>query len=162
MKISVVDFFRETGELTLQIPALPRPTLKELRRDFSWIKSIERDTSPTEAVTLKLGTVLRPSESRVSGAERECRIAESFSSLTDFLGYQQLKWLADNQDEQHAFKALVGKIFIEGPGIIVLHAEDGRRKLPFLNGSERWRLDPNWEWIEHVFHRDGRLAVASR
>ena len=55
------DHFRETRELTIQIPALPRPTLEELREQFPWIREkdgIERDTSPTHAVTFRLGTVL--------------------------------------------------------------------------------------------------------
>ncbi|MBI4086185.1 MAG: hypothetical protein HY433_03030 [Candidatus Liptonbacteria bacterium] len=77
-RVQVGDFFRETGELTIQIPALARPTLAELREKYSWIREengIERDTSPTEAVTLKLGTVLRPDEERINGAEYERRLA---------------------------------------------------------------------------------------
>ena len=56
------EFFRETGELTLQIPALARPTLADLQARFAWIRSIERDTSPSAAVTFALGTVLRPDQ----------------------------------------------------------------------------------------------------
>src|SRR3989344_6903449 len=37
-----------TGELTIQIPALSRPTLSQLQTKYSWIKEIESDDSPTE------------------------------------------------------------------------------------------------------------------
>ncbi len=59
--ISPEGFLRETGELTLAIPALPHPELGDLRERFPLlrIKRIERDTSPTEPVTLKLSTGLR-------------------------------------------------------------------------------------------------------
>src|SRR3989338_3685971 len=79
------DFFRETGELTIQTPALPRPTLKALQAKFSWVRSIERDISPGAAVTLRLGPVLCSGENRVTGPEYERWLV----SVSGPLGYQQ-------------------------------------------------------------------------
>src|SRR5882724_3076964 len=56
------EFFHDTNELTIQIPARKRPTLDQLQKKHDWIKSIERDTSTEEAVTLTLAIVLVPSD----------------------------------------------------------------------------------------------------
>ena len=40
------SFLRNTAELVIRIPALKRPTLAQLQAKYSWIKKIERDTSP--------------------------------------------------------------------------------------------------------------------
>ena len=155
-RIQVGDFFRETGEVTIAIPALPRPTLEELRGKFDWIKSIERDMSPTEAVTLRLGTVLRPGENSINGQEYECRLA----SVTGLLGYQQLQWLVDHQDEHTAFKVLLGKIYIDGPGLVVV-LSDGCRDFPCLDGvGGRWRLP--WRWVGGDLGGSSRIAVSGK
>ena len=89
--IREVNFFHETGELAIRIPALPRPTLAELRKKFPGIyeeNGIERDTSPTDAVTLTLGTVLREGEKQIDGAEYARRLAPKLDIM---LGYQQAK-----------------------------------------------------------------------
>ncbi|MBI2624717.1 hypothetical protein HYW67_04530 [Candidatus Parcubacteria bacterium] len=152
--------FREMEECVISIPALPRPTLKELRKKFSWVKErggIERDTSPTEAVTLRLGTVLRPDENHIGGPEYERRIA----SLTDLFGYQQLEWLVDHQNESPAFKALLGQIYIiDGPGLVAV-AEDGGRHSPCLSGDgRRWKF--HWSLIARGLDQFGRLAVSGK
>ena len=96
-RVQVGDFFRETGEVMIQIPPLARPKFEELQSKFG-IRKIERDTSPTEAVTLKLGTVLRPDEGRIDGVEYERRRA----SLAGQVGYQQLNWLVGDQQQPPA------------------------------------------------------------
>ncbi len=159
-RVQVGDFFRETGEVTIQIPALPRPTLAELRKKFSWIREeggIERDTSPTEAVTFKLGTVLRPDEERINGPEYEQRRAPLAGRL---FGYQQLAWLVEYQDEHPALKALLGRIYIDGPGLVVVDA-DGGRDFPDLVGRGR-RWDLRWRWSGRGLLRHGRLAVSGK
>ena len=48
------DLVSLTGELRVQIPALQRPTLTELRAKYSWVKSIERDNSPARTTSRSL------------------------------------------------------------------------------------------------------------
>ncbi len=150
--MQVGDFFRETGEFTVTIPALAQPTLEELTK-FR-IREIECDISPIEAVTLKLGTVLLPDEDRIGGDEYKQRRI----SLAGQFGYQQLNWLMEHQDEHPAFRALLGKIYIDGTGIIVVDAH-GYRCFPSLNRhGGRWYL--SWAWLEHDLLRNGRIAVS--
>src|SRR3989344_7211447 len=95
------SFFRETGELVIQIPALVRPTFEELRARFDWIRSAEPDISPVETSFLRLGTVLREDEKYpINGNEYRRRIA---SSPETFFGYQQADLLMENQDEFSEF-----------------------------------------------------------
>ncbi len=173
MPTQVSDNFRDTGEFTCQIPALPRPTLKELQEKFyciksqekfPWIKSIERDTSATEAVTLQLGMVLSMDEKPIkkSKSEYERRIAP----LTGPLGYQHLEWLVEHQDEHPAFKALPEQVYIVGPGLIVMGV-NGQQSASYIDRSGgRWYL--NWCWLGGDFGdggdfiRDGRVAVSGK
>lgn len=153
----LAEYFRETGEVTIQIPALPRPTLKDLKAKYPWIDRIENDTSPIVPVTLTLGTVLRPDEERINGSEYEQRRAPLTGRIH---GYQQLVWLVENQDQHPVFKAVLGQIYIDGPGIIVVHA-DGGRYFPCLGGhGERWGFC--WYWTEYDLDRYGRIAVSSK
>lgn len=155
-RVQIGDFFRETGEFTVTIPALSRPTIEELQLEFYWIKSIERDSSPTEAVTLRLGTVLRAGENSINGQEYERRLV----SVTGLLGYQQIKWLVDHQDEHPVFKALLGEIYIDGPGLVVV-GSDGSRNFPCLSGGGgRWSL--YWRWLSHGLGGGGRIAVSGK
>ena len=153
----ISDSFRETGELTLQIPALPRPTLAELQAKFDWVKRIERDTSPIEAVTLKLATVLREGEKSVNGAEYERRLTPKLDLV---LGYQQAVWLEEHQDEFSEFMALLGKIYIDFSGLVVVHADGGRGVPYFDQDGERWEL--YWHWLRGGFRSGGRVAVSGK
>lgn len=152
-------YLRTTGEFTVQIPALPRPTLEQLQAKHSLFKSIERDTSPSEAITMmNLATILRPGETKaISGAEYEQRLA---SYLNDLLGFQQLEWLVEHQDEHPSFKALLGKIYVDGPGLVVADA-NGDRHIPCLNrDGQRWKLC--WRCLVNVFHGLGRVASSGK
>ena len=103
-RMQIGDDFRTMEAVAITIPALARPTLEELQAQYSWIKSIERDNSPTEAVKLSLATVLRPDETEaISGVEYERRLT---SKLDLIFGYQQAKWLVEHQDEFPDFMAL--------------------------------------------------------
>ncbi len=104
-RFTTEDLLRETGEISISIPALKRPTLKQLQEKWSWIKTIERDSSTEEPLVLKLATVLSDKNS-IDGKEYERRIALSLSRL---LGYQHLEWLIEHQDEYPDFMALLGK-----------------------------------------------------
>lgn len=167
------DFFRETGELTLEIPALPRPTIKKLWKDIELnisipasqrqtirelqekIESIERDTSSTRVVTLKLGTVLRPTEEQVDDHEYERRLAPK---LPFRLGYQHADWLVKHQGELPELNALLGNVYcIDFHGLGVVFAF-GSRGIPCLIGYYgQWFL--RWKWFGGNFNRRGRVAV---
>jgi hypothetical protein len=153
------DTFRETGELTLQIPALLRPTLAELRSKYDWIgeeNGIERDSSPTEAVTLKLATILLGNERSVNGQKYEERIAPKLDII---LGYQQAIWLVEHQDEHPEFMALLGKVYIDFTGLVVVRSI-GDRRCPFLDQfGERWCL--YWSWVDIGFISRERIAFSS-
>lgn len=160
--VNILRFFvayeypRETGELTIQIPALPRPTLKDIQKKYPWVKSIERDTSPEGPVTLQLATVLRPGENVIGGTEYERRLAPSQDVS---LGYQQWQWLLEHQDEYPVFMALLGKVYIDFPGIVVVH-EGGDRGVPYCGQyCTRWR--DGWHWLNRFFLFD-RIAVANK
>ena len=151
------DFFRYPEDLVIQIPALPRPTFDELRRKFSWIKKIERDTSPTGPVTLRFATILRADEtSPVSVKEYERRIAPALPRL---LGYQHCKWLTTHQDEYPALKTLLGKVYINFSGIVVVDS-DGGRLFPYGNSHKRWTL--LFSSFDVDFCLSGRVAVSSK
>jgi len=154
--VKTEDFFHEADEFTVRIPALPRPTLKALQAKFSWVKSIERDTSPETAVTLRLGTILRPDEDRVNGTEYELRLV----SVTGPLGYQQAEWLVAHQDAFPGLTALLGKVYIDFPGLVVVRAF-GCRFFPYLfRVGGRWDL--RWPRVEDGFDRRGRVALSGR
>lgn len=149
--------FRETGELSVNTPALPRPTLRELKNVFPLVESVERDTSPTEAVTLKLGTVLRLDEASINSKEYERRL---LASQRIVLGYQQAAWLVEHQDEFPELMALLGKIYIDFSGLVVV-LEDGRRSFPYLlQRGKRWYV--RWFWIGLDLIGFVRVAVSGK
>jgi len=153
-QIQIGKHFRETGEVSIQLPALKRPTLKELQSKYDWIKSIERDTSTEEAVTLTFATVLTPSDGNsIDGREYEKRIALKHDAL---LGFQHMAWLIEHQDEFPEFKPFLGKIYIDFPGLVVVN-RDGDRNLPYCSrDGSRW--DDFWDWLGDDFNSSGRIA----
>jgi hypothetical protein len=148
------DLFRDTGELSIQLPALSRPTLEELQSKYDWVVRIERDTSTEEAVTLSLVTVLAAgSTASISGKEYELRIAGHHNSL---LGFQHRQWLLAHQDEFPELKALLGKRYIDFPGLVVVN-RGGDRSVPCCGRSgSRW--DDYWVWLGVEFGVSGRIA----
>ena len=155
--LQISDSFNTIEPLSISIPALPRPTLEELQKRFSWIKSIERDTSPTEAIILNLATVLRPSDDRISGKEYEARINLKLDLI---LGYQQALWLVKNQDKFPKFMRLLGKIYIDFSGLIVVN-ENGCRSILYLSqDGRRWCL--NSCWLDNPFTRTERVAFSGK
>lgn len=155
-EIKPFDFWRVKEDLAIPVPALKPPTLKELQKRFPGMefKSIELNTAPTEAVTLRLGTVLKPNEEEmVNGSEYERRLASRRNLI---LGYQQATWLVEHQDEYPAFRALLGKIYIDFPGLVVA-GEVVSRRFPCLRElSGRWDL--LWYWLGRGLGRSGRVA----
>jgi len=131
-----------TEKLTIKIPALPRPTLKEIQAVFPWINKIDRDTSPTEASTLQLATVLSEGELSIGDEEYERRRVAMRTTI--FLGYQQAVWLVEHQDEFPEFMALGGTIYIDFTGLVIVDGVGGH-DFPFLvRRGARWKLDCGW------------------
>jgi hypothetical protein len=153
-QVQIGEHFRETGEISIQLPALKRPTLKELQANNDWIKSIERDTSTEEAVTLTFATVLVPDDgSSIDGKEYEKRIALKHNAL---LGFQHMMWLIEHQDEFPELKPFLGKVYIDFPGIVVVH-RDGDRRVPCCaQDGSRWGA--RWHWLSVRFSVNGRIA----
>lgn len=158
-RLAVETFFRGTGELTIKIPALKRPTLAELQAEWSGIKEIIRDISTEEPVTLKLGTVLRADETKsIGGSEYERRIL-ALQNAGRTLGWQHRKWLIEHQTEFPEFMSLLGKVYIDFPGLVVLSVGGGR-DVPYAgDGGERW--DGSWHWLDSDFRQGGRIAVSA-
>ncbi|MBI2888558.1 MAG: hypothetical protein HYY10_01405 [Candidatus Liptonbacteria bacterium] len=147
MKIQTVDVLRDTDELTIQIPGLPRPTLEELREKFPGIKvegGIERDGSLIKAGMFKLGTVLLPDEMEeqrtISGRAFESRIVAKRDAL---YGYQHGVWIVEHQDEFPALKLLLGKVYILLPGLVVVGGGGYRCVFCLGRGGKRWYV----RWI---------------
>lgn len=148
------NFLRNTGEFTITLPALPRPSLNELRKQYPGITSIERDTSPETPVTLNLATVLKRGERSIGGTEYERRLGPKQNVL---LGFQHWQWLLAHQDEFPALKALLGKVYIDFPGIVVRDGE-GDRVVPYCGQDDtRWR--GSWDWLGSSFRDRGRVAA---
>ena len=157
------DCFQFTDErCVIQVPALPRPTLEELKARYSWIERIERDDSPVCPVTLRLATVLKSGEDSINGATYERRLVPRHSML---LGLQHRDWLVANQNNlpeptRTALKALLGKIYLDFPGLIVVR-EGGSRDFPCASGlGGRW--GGHWGWSGHGLARGGRVAVVGK
>jgi hypothetical protein len=153
-RVQIGEHFRETGELSIQLPALKRPTLGELQSKYDLVKSIERDTSAEEPVTLSLATVLVPDDGNsIDGKEYEKRIALKHNSL---LGFQHREWLLQHQAEFPEFMALLGKCYIDFPGIVVV-GRDGARRVPYC-GRDGSRWGDDWRWLDGGFGVSGRIA----
>lgn len=141
-------------QLNITIPALKRPTSKALKKERDWIKSIESDSSPTAEVTLNLGTLLEQDEDFINGDE----YAKRRQGLP-MLGYQHARWLVENQEKFPAFMKLLGEMYIDFPGTIVVDS-DGYRYFPYLDRrGKRWYL--HWYWTDFSLDRYGRIAVSS-
>lgn len=113
----IVATIDDTHETLIQIPALPKPTLEELRKRELMMedREIERDSSPTDPVMLKLGVVLLPIEQNIEGTHYEWR-CEKFNTL---LGWQHAKWLETHQQELPALMNLPAEVEIHFPGLVV-------------------------------------------
>ncbi len=161
-RVTMAGLLREAGELTIEIPVLPRPTLAEIQTRWPWVSRIERDTSPTSPVTLRLATVLMPEEREIDSVTYERRLIPHQDSL---LGLQHRDWLIAHQDEvpepaRTAVKALLGKVYIDFPGLVVVHGGGGRR-FPYAGrDGERW--GEGWRWVDAWFVRHGRVALSSK
>ena len=152
--------FRLTSDdVMIQLPALKRPTLAGLQQDWGYIDRIERDDSTEEPVTLRLATVLKSDESSIEGAVYERRLMRL---RTDgrLLGFQHRQWLLEHQTELPELMALLGKVYVDFPGIVVVD-DDGSRNVPYA-GQDGKRWATFWFWLNFDFVQSGRVAVSSK
>jgi hypothetical protein len=160
------DFLCETNdEISIKIPALPRPTLADVRGDYPcnypYISKIVRDFSPSGPVTLRLATVLNKGELSVGGPEYQRRLV--LSGLWRLLGFQQLAWIVAHQDDYPVFLSFLGEFSIDGSALTVID-ENGVENTPYIcknNGTGRWDLKfaPIWSPTSR-FDRRCRVATA--
>ena len=142
------DCFRLMDEaVVIEIPALKRPTLAEVQASWSHIKKIERDDSLEGPVTLRLATVRKSTEPSVDGPTYERR-TQKLRDEGKLFGFQQRQWLIANQDNEKAIpdpkvrvalNALIGQVYVDFSGLIVVGAS-GSRCIPDASSfGERWR-----------------------
>lgn len=151
------------GKVHVAIPALPQMTREEIQKVFPWKireeKGIERDCAPTSAVTMILDTVMTDEDTGdyIAGSVYEQRLA---AKLDIVLGLQQAIWLVEHQDEFPDLMALVGRIYIDCPGLVVVCGSGGRC-IPYL-GKQDGRFVLDWHWVDDSFDRYGRIAVSGK
>lgn len=173
-----MSLLRETGEVVIKIPALPRLTLAELKaldpfksELVAQFEFIDRDTSPTRAVTMRLGTVFRDDEKdsgcgglvmaySITGAAYERRLPKTRNVL---LGSSQARWVAAHRNAFPALQALLRMrpvFIINFPGVIVAGANK-QRFMPCLLTFDK-RLTLCWRSINtDAFGLRDRVAVSS-
>lgn len=124
------SLFRETGELSIEVPACRRPTIPELRWLWPDVLAIEYDESPELPVTLVVGTFLRVEERAVNGNEYGCRRQAVLSSL---LGPQHALLLQEkvNSGRLPELFDFLGKFCLDFFGMVVR----GRRSSGFARLS---------------------------
>lgn len=161
-----LESLRFLESLTIPIPALPRPTLGELQSRYGWIRNIERDDSSEGPVTLRLVTVLKPKETSINGPTYGERL-EPLKGKGQLFGFQHQQWLLEHQNKFLDLMALLGKVYIDFPGIVVVRGGRGRY-LPFLsqhdpNRDGSWlRWGSSWRRLGEGFDDRGRVAFTSK
>ena len=108
--------------------------------------------------TLILGTVLREGETgSINGTEYERRLAPKQNVI---LGFQHRQWLLEHQTEFPELMALLGKVYIDFSGLVVVLG-GGDRGVPCVSLDGR-RWDGFWAWLDGDFRPDGRVAVSRK
>lgn len=150
----MASLFRETGEFSIELPGLSRPTLAWIQARWSWFRSIKSDVSPEGPVILVPGTFLSSSERWIDGKEYEKRRKPHLAAC---LGLQHAVWLKENRERFPELTAFLRKLYLYFPGIVAVH-EDGGQFFPCLRGpGERLFLD--WGWPDDGL--DSHVRVAS-
>ena len=79
--------------------------------------------------------------------------------MSKLLGYQQLAWLVEHQDKYPVFMDLLGKIYVDFSGLVVVIELGDRRSVPY-GGRSGKRWGAGWGWLRGHFRQIGRLAVS--
>ncbi len=144
-------------DVVIQMPALKRPTLEEIRVSWSYIQRIERDDSTEEPVKLRLSTVLKSTEGSIDGATYERRLTV-LRGKGGLLGFQHRQYMLKVQREYPALMALLGKVYIDFPGIIVVN-QVGDRCIPYVI-RDGMQFVGYWYGLGGDFYGIGRVAVS--
>jgi hypothetical protein len=158
---------RITDKLEIEIPALARPTIEEIREKYPWIRSIKYDNSPVKPVTLVLGTVARSGEIFTTVTEHQ----ERLRSVNGILGYQHAVWILANKDKFldgdywcSFSKEFRFKIYMEFSGIRVIgNGGFTNERYPCLVGDDKniWMLvwfGIHWHYRD-LTSSDSRIAL---
>lgn len=154
--------------VVFKIPALKRPSFRDVKASLGNIRSIERDDSAEGEVVVRLATVLKSTEEKIAGTDYERRLTV-LRADGGLLGFQHWQWFLKNWNKPEAIpnekvratlKDLIGKVYIEFSGIVVADAFS-YRFIPYADDdNQRWC--GHWCWIDIAFCRRGRVAVAGK
>ena len=151
------SFLRNTGELTICIPARKRPTLQQLQAKWPWIKKIERDTSPEGPVVFNLAMVLRDAaEGSINGPEYGgvlLRACPSCSVISSSLGSSSTRTSTPSSWTYSGRSTSTSRVWS-----VVIELGD-RRSVPY-GGRSGKRWGAGWGWLRGHFRQIGRLAVS--
>lgn len=158
--------FRITEDLGIRIPALPKAGVRRL-----WIE--ERDETnmydelkeegkvPEGAVTLVLGTVLSPEEEFITSQQLEGRMHKfTWPFHKPLLSYQHALWLVEHQTEFPEFMALLGKVYIDFPGVYATYNSVHTHHLRLVQMESKWGCHWGSQLLYCGLHQLGRVAVA--
>lgn len=146
-------------DVVIEIPARKRPTLADVQASWGYIEKIERDDSTEEPVTLRLSTVLKSTEGSIDGPTYERRLTV-LRGNGRLLGFQHRKFMFEVQKQYPALMALLGEVYIDFSGIIVVN-QDGRRYVPYAR-SGGGRFADYWDGLGDDFSGLGRVAVSAK
>jgi hypothetical protein len=161
MRTEVVMRMRLTdADVSIQLPKLKRPTLRQIQGEWSHVRSVVSDYSAEEAVTLRLGTVLEKTERHIGGSMYGRRVLR-VCTRGILLGFQHHRWLLRNQWKFPAFMKLLGKVYIDFPGIIVAYG-DGSHAVPYMgDGGKKKGWYGSWNSLRSGMSSFGRVAASS-
>ena len=123
----------------VDIPGLVRSAPEGILSRHSSITYIDKDESPTRALSL----VLEMIPEKRNGAA----IVKGAGRVGDQLGFSQALWLYRNQSDFPQLMTLHGKFCIHFPATVGVRVENGWRFVPCLALSENlWKI--YWHWTE--------------
>ncbi len=172
------EFFCETKEFSIAIPALPRPTLKELKlgkNEFDGpypIGAIKKDTSPEHPVILNLISLFEADRAETMDPNTWRRRLAPHIKVA--LGYQHAAWLIENRNKIPAFTSLrkKGNVYvIEFPALTTWTQWTKRggsvkrrfrleRQYFICDTGESWELSS--DFCEYDHFPNGRIAIAGK
>ncbi|MDP2629590.1 MAG: hypothetical protein Q8P45_02725 [Candidatus Harrisonbacteria bacterium] len=103
------------GSREIIVPALPRPTLRQIQEDFPFVKDILSDDSPQGPLTVRLFSLFDgQNDEEMSGAQYEFLLRPHRGKL---LGFQHAAWLARNRKHFPELEKLLLQVSVDFAGI---------------------------------------------